>query len=993
MNSILRFSTRHPVSVLMGVLTVIVLGILAFANLPVDFLPSMEPRSLLVATEYPGMPASEIREMVTIPVENALATLKGLKGISSVSRDGASLALIELQWGVDADMAMLECKEIMDEAYGSLPANCGKPTVLKDARSSGDTLTISVRPLGGDLALARRIADGDVKSAFQRIEGVGSVCVTGGDREEIEVLVDRAGMEGRKLTIGGISDILSQSNYECPAGSVRDGDRELLVKTSGLYSDLSEIPSTVLSSTVSSSVRLSDVATVRRSLMERDSFFMNDGIKCVRIGIRKRSGASPIRVADRAREELAKIGLMYGRDCEFAVVEDMSESVRSSLLGVLASAAIGMLVTMAIIRFALGSWSLAGILSSAIPISACASAMALFVSGKSLNLMSLSGMAIGIGMVVDCGSVALENLRSAARRGAVTRVDDIAPCVAEVSLSNVASTVTTVIVFVPVLLVKGAIGELFSDLAISIVSSICASCLLAVTLIPSAYAILLARGSRIVVCDGTIPEGLPDRLFARLSSAYGTALKPVLSRRIVPIAVLLACVAVAVVSFALLKKEFLPRQEIDRIAVDVDFPDGVTIDCMERSVTEICARIGLISGVTGVSASGGMEPDDYRALADPGSRKERVRLSVATRERGVRRRKIAGSLLESLDPNRYKVRLADGDDPLCLAIGITRGLTVVLGDSPSQTLELARSIAPGDGAIVPFSEAEGYAFRPDRVANSRYGIGALRAAGTARDSIEGAESAPLYERGVKIPVRVRLNPDDVSGREDLGRIGVRNGAGTIVPISSLGKFERERAERVLYRFERKDARIVALGKTESAGKGQSVVNLTERQTGEMLSDSAFLLIVVAFLLYVAMAAQFESFRMPLVLLASLPPAFSGAFLFLALTGKALDVNGIIALVALFGTSVNNSIILYERCAEKAAALPEAVSSACSEKLRAILITMGTNIGALLPFAIDPWGLNRQSSLSIAIIGGLVVSCALVLFVVPCAFVRRVDEAV
>lgn len=988
MNILARFSAMHPVSVFMAALTVTILGALAFASLPVDFLPPMKPRSLLVATEYPGMPAGEIREMVTIPIENALATLKGLREVSSMSRDGASFARIDLQWGVDADMAMLECKEIMDAAYGSLPANCGKPTVLKDARAADDTITISVRPLAGDLALARRIADGDVKSAFQRIEGVGSVCVTGGDREEIEVLVDREGMEARNLTVAGISEILSQSNYECPAGSVRDGDRDVLVKTSGLYSDISEIPSTVLSSTVSSSVRLSDVAAVRRAIREKDSFFISDGAQCVRIGIRKRSDASPIGVADRAREELSKVSRMYGRDCSFSVVEDRSESVRASLLGLLASAAVGMLVTVAIIRFSLGSWSLAGILAAIIPISACASAISLFAFGRSLNLMSLSGMAIGIGMVVDCGSVTLENLREGVRRGSVTRVEDIPPCVAEVTLSNVASTVTTIIVFVPVLLAKGAISELFSDLAISIVSSITVSCLLALTLIPAFFAILMARGSRAAVARVGYPDGPADRFFERLSVAYRSALKHVISRRAVPIAILLGCVAVGAGSFALLKKEFLPRQGSDRIIADVDFDDGVAVGYMERTVIALCERVMRVPGVSGVTASGGLESDDYRALADPRSRKERVRLSVSTSERGDNRAKTAEAILGSLDPRRYRAVISDGDDPLSEAIGITRGEGAALGESPSQSLALARSVAHSEDEIVPLSETDGYTFRPDRIANSRHGIGALRAAAIARDSIEGVESRPFYKRGVRIPVRVRIDPDEVRLKEDIERIGVGNDGGTIAPLSALGTFERDRAERALYRLWRKDARLVPFRKAESRDHSANIVNLSERQTGEMLSDSAILLIGVVFLLYAAMAAQFESFRMPLVLLASLPPAFSGAFLFLAITGKSLDVNGIIALVALFGTSVNNSIILFERCSEKSAVSPGAIAHACSEKLRAILITMGTNVGALLPFAVDPWGINRQSSLSVAIIGGLAVSCALVLFVVPSAFVRR-----
>jgi multidrug efflux pump subunit AcrB len=976
MKSIVSFSTRHPVSVLMMVLSVVLFGVVSFRYIPVDFLPLLSVRSLLVSTRYEGIPAKEMREMVTIPLEDSIASLKGLKSIQSVSRDGLSLVKVELQWGIDADMAFIECREIVDLAFEKLPSQCEKPTVTKDDFSKRDTVTIVVRPKDGDLLYARHVVDDDIKGRFQRIDGVGAVNVLGGEKERIEVRVNRDLMESRKLTMDGISGKLGEANYEYPAGTIKDGENDLLVKTSALFTSLDEIERTPIAYGSGGAVTVRDIAEVKRGLQEKKTFFIYDGKECVKVGIQKREDASPVDLSRRVAEEVKTLNRMYGRYYDFIVIDDAADSVRSSLVNLVVSALVGVAVTVLIIQLVFRSWRIAGLLASIIPISTCAAVFVLELFGRSLNVMSLSGIAVGIGMVVDCGSVTLENLQKLRAEGKIASPADIDAGVAEVSLSNVGSTLTTVIVFFPVLFMKGVIGELFSDMAIAIISSISFSCLLSMTYIPGMYALLGV---------GSAKARASSRTMDRLSAQYGSTLKKVFERKWYALAIMGACLVIGIAAVFGIKYEFLPSLASDRLVAEIEFKDGTSIEYMEKIASAVYARLGKVDGVGNLCVSGGLEDDDYGALAEPEAKREKIVISCAVDPSRLSMPEAERLVRSSVDGDRFTVRIVGKHDLLADVVNLRSGSLVVRSDTPESSRALARKLCENGASFVPDSVVAEYVFSPDRVANSRYGVSALYTASVARNSLEGIQSAPYYENGVEIPLTVLLEGGSVDRVETLSGVGVQNQNGVILPLRALGVIKTESSEKVLYRFERKDARIV-VGVSVTPELASSVIDLGKRQTDEMLGDATLLLIGVVVLLYIAMTAQFESFLMPLVLLVALPPAFSGAFLFLAVFGKTLNVNGIIALVTLFGTSVNNSIILYERCAMNDRVNAGTVTRSCAEKLRAILVTTGTNIGALIPFAIDPLGKSQQSSLSIAIIGGMIVSTVIVLYVIPVAFV-------
>jgi multidrug efflux pump subunit AcrB len=453
-------------------------GIISAFAISFDFLPVIQGRNILVSANYDGIAAVEMRSLVTMPMEDAFASLKGLKSISSTTRDGLSILSIELHWGSDIDMAIVESREIIDRCYETLPSGCGKPQVIKNDASRRDTVTIAIIPLDGDLRYGRYITDTDIKPRFQRLNGVGIVEVSGGEKEEIHVRIYRDKLEGRGLTLQNVADMLSSSNFEYPAGTIREGENDLAVKTSGLYTTIDDIGKTPLDFS-GGLLRINDIAEVVRAIERKETFFLYNGLECIKIGIKKKNAASPLRVSEYVIKELDLLSGIYGSWYRFEVIENMALQIKSSLISLLLSSLAGILTTTLTIRLFLKSWKLSLVVASIIPVSIAVSIAALFLCGKTINTMSLSGIALGIGLVIDSAIVVVENVQKNLQTVTEDKYEQAVISGANALVaSNTGSAITTVIVFIPLFFITGLLGQLFSDIAVAVISAIIVSFIL-----------------------------------------------------------------------------------------------------------------------------------------------------------------------------------------------------------------------------------------------------------------------------------------------------------------------------------------------------------------------------------------------------------------------------------------------------------------------------------------------------------------------------------
>ncbi|GHV39355.1 multidrug ABC transporter [Spirochaetia bacterium] len=991
MKHIIGFSVKHPVSVVSGLIALVLLGILCAFMIPVDFLPALGSRNLLVAAEYPGVSAADMRSMVTIPLEDAFASLRGLKSASSVSRDGLSLLSLELHWGQDIDMALTESRELIDICYETLPSGCAKPRVLRNDAGKKDTLTIALIPLDGDLRYGRRIAETDIKGRFQRLSGIAGVSLSGGEKEEIQVRFRRAELESRRLTLQSAADIISSSNFEYPAGTIREGERELSVKTSGLYTSLDEIKNTPLAYNEGGLLRVGDIADTVRTGAEKESFFLYNGLECIRIGIQKKPGASPLQVSRLVKEEIEILENIYGAWYEFKIISNTADSIAESIISLLLSALAALLAASIVVYVFLKSIRFSVIIALIIPLSAAFSILALGVCGETLNIMSLSGIAIGIGMVIDAGTVVIENIQRALGSAGNGSGDDpggtsweetIINAAKGVALSNFGSALSTVIVFIPVFFIRGLLGELFSGMAIAVISSISSSCILSFTYVPALC--VLSKGIGEKKSRGGAWISLAEKKYESLLEVFLARPRYVF----IPLGI---CLVTGICSFALIKYRLLPEIPSKNLDWEISFPPDTGLPAMLSQAREISAFLQQEGFINSIEIAGGLEHDDFPTLAQPGEYAEKLRLSASLKIPADRGMAKIRACFEGpgLSPVFNKQQ-----DILSQLLEISAETGILRGDSPERLAGMANMLSEKGAGIIPRLSRSESVFTPDRLAGARFSVSAQYMASVARDTLEGIFTVSYYEKGREIPLRILFRNEDISSIEDLENTLVPLGAGE-VPLRILGAITGETREQVLYRYNRRDAKeirfpadnIGALIPAELM-EGCDLVFPGAAELKEMIQSGLLLLMVTILLLYLTMGAQFESFVIPLLLLISLPPAFSGAFLFLLLSGNSLNINSIIALIILFGISINNSILLYESCGDFNR---KAIIDSCRNKLQAVLITNTTTIIALIPFAIDPLRINAQASLSVAVIGGLLFSLVLVLLVVPVCFLYVLPE--
>lgn len=1014
--SLISFSVHHPVSLVSVLLALCLWGVFSCCTLEADFVPELSQREILVSAKYEGLDPFDMERLVTQPLEEGLAPLKGLKSVDSVTRSGLSLIMLELHWGTDLDLALVECRELVDLCYGQLPSRCEKPQVSLPS-SLGAAMLVAIVPKDGDLRYGRYLVENDIKGRFQRLETCGGVKITGGEKEEVQVLVDYDAMEAKGVSLGFISEKIAASNFQYPAGTIREGERELLVKTEGLYKNLQEIEAMPLLYEDFGLVRLGDVAQVAMGSQEKESFFLYEGKAALCLSIAKAGDASPVALSRQVQDEIHQLSQHYGDFYDFVVIKDLSQEVTSSLVSLAISCGVGVVVAAAVILYFLRCWKVSVLLSSLIPLCTLQVMLVLSLAGRTMNLMSLCGMAVGIGMVVDAGAVVLENLNKklvnfsrskSDHHGQFFSKDELQELIvagtAEVALSNTGSALTTGAVFLPLFFLDGLLGELFLDLALAVMAAILASWLLSLSYIPALYQ-FNAEKNNFHQGEGALAFRKTPELVARLEKTYQGLLEKVMKRRRLVVLPVAGSLMLTAISLVFLDYQLLPEIHQELLQVQVTFPAGTTLSSMEGVVLQMNEALEE-SGIQQVAIFGGLEASDYESLAQPQQNQQVVQLLF----RPPKNMKLDGKAVEGLLAGRgLKVALLENQDILSQVLNLKeKSYLVTLHSSGGNrdTLEKKLSVLADFNLVPPLVQEnsgenpeEGFGtqlvFQPDGLATSRFFTNGMEVALAANQLVAGVESAPFYQEGRRIPVRVKLSSGHQLSSSELAAMNVQLEK-LRLPLGLLGSFTEKPAQEILYRSNRQPAVIVyhnealdavSHGEVQKLAFQQDLklLDLHHQESQEMVGNGTVLLVVALLLLYFIMGAQFESFLIPLLLLAALPPAFGGALALTWVSGHVFSMNTVIALVVLFGTAVNNSIILYESILQQGGFSVGSIVKAAVSKLETILVTNLTTIFALVPFALDPTGTNSQASLAVAIVGGLGLSMVCVLVIIPVVF--------
>lgn len=965
MKRLIRFSVNHPISVIMFLISFVICGCISCFFIHIDYLPKIQDRFLLITAQYDGIAAEQMKKLVTTQIEDSAASIKGIKNITSVTRDGISLIQVELHWNTDVDLALTESQQLIDQCYEILPAGCSKPNVRIFNPYNKETIKLAIIPTDNNLEYGRYITKNDFKPRFQRIEGVSNVMICGGDTAEIQIIPDKIKLESFGLDLSAIAQLVMTSNFEYPAGNILEGNKKYIFKTDGLIKSIEDFENIPLTLNKDLFIKLGDIASIKSGIEDKQSFFTYMGKECICIDILKKSDASPISVSKRTKKITSELNELYGKDFDFIILQDLSEQLIDSIMQLSLALVFGVAITTIILFVFFRKIKISLLVASIMPLTILSAVIILCILNRSINIISISGIAIGIGMVIDSSIVLVENsIKKLSLKNTTDTKYVVYKSTEEVYLSSVGSTLTTLVVFIPFFFLPGITGKLFTDLAIAVMASIGFSCILSLTFVPAVLVIVFNK-KYVSDCKLTI--------ISKGESLYESVLRYILRKKKFIPAILGMILVSCCIFVKLLPVEIMPSTYNSYISVELLFDENSSYEYLVENEKYLNSYLCNNNNFEWYTISGGIDKDSYERYIRPDIRNECLLVNCKVHD--VSKAVDFFELILSDKDIEYKIE--SGKNILNQILETNPRSFIICG---SSTEELQSNlIKRGINDFYPNSIVSEYVFEPDRKLCARFNVSSGRTAEVQKELLEGVDAGYFYQNGKKIPIKVKYEKNVISNAKQLTE-SLISVTGYSIPVSAVGNFDYKKCEKVFYRYNRKEAKITESDELVNV-KDKDILNPNKENLNELILNGIFLLLIVLILLYCVMGAQFESFKIPFFMMVSIPPAFAGAFILLFLCRQTMNINTIIALVILFGTAVNNSIILYESLQNEIVD-DKIIIKRSVEKFRSIFITTLTTVCALIPFAIDPYHKNAQSSLSIAIIGGLIFSFFIVLSVVP-----------
>lgn len=1003
--SLPQLAVKRPVTIVMLVLIVLLLGFVSFNHLYMELLPDLEIPVATVITDYTGAGPQEIENLVTRPIEEVLSTVGSIESVISRSERDQSLVIIQFDWGTDMDFALLEVREKIDIIKPYLPEDAKTPRVF---RFNPNAFPIVEIGLFGDLPSheLRHIAETQIKNRLERIDGVASVEVVGGREREIHVRLDPGKMQAYNIGLDRVVQALAAANLNLTGGQVQQGSREYLVRIEGLYNSVSEIEDVVIMASAAGVRRIKDIATVEDSFKQVKELSRVNGRENVSLLINKEARANTVDVARKVQEAVASLQDMYAGQCQLSIVTDNSVFIEMSVDTVTSNAVVGGILAVLVLLLFLRNIGTTLIISVAIPISIIATFTLIYFNNMTLNLMSLGGLALGIGMLVDNAIVVIENIYRHVSEDSTPRVAAVKGT-EQVSMAITASTLTTLAVFLPVVFIKGIASEIFTDLSLTITFSLASSLLVSLTLVPMLASRLLRTTPHTDKAGGfwSIITGFLPRVIKVGSEKYARSLERLLKRRwmVVSIAVVLLLVSLGV--FRTIGREFLPQMDEGTVLLQIQMPKGTTLEEtnlvvmeLERDlmnleyITTVFAQVGSNVGGDNAKISAQLVPHDKRKITTAMAMED-IRLiakDYPQAEITVAGVPVFGDM--GIGETPFKVNL-QGDD-----LDQLEDYALVL----AEHLQEIRGLRDIRTSIEePRIEAQ---VQVKRDKASTYGLSIYQIAASIRTAIHGQVATRYRSDGREIDVLVKLEDQPELGLGAIGNVPISTPLGTTVllkevadmnMVESVDRIDRQDQSRQIsvqaQVANRSLSNIVAeaekiIAELELPNEIDVVFGGDTQWMNEALGDLAKSLVLAVCLVYMIIASQFESLWQPLVILLSIPFAFVGVAWALFLTGKTINISSMIGVILLAGIVVNNGIVLIDyinQLRQEGHTREAAVILAGKTRLRPILMTTLTTVLGLLPLAVKTGaGGELESPMAIVAIGGLTVSTLLTLFLIP-----------
>jgi HAE1 family hydrophobic/amphiphilic exporter-1 len=1017
--SIASAAVHRPVFTSMVTLIIVILGGVSLYRIPVDLMPDVTYPTLSVSTLYENASPAEIEELITRPIEEAMSAVPGVEKVTSVSSEGNSNVRITFSWGTDLDAAANDIRDRLDRVIPRLPDEADRPTLRKF-----DLASFPIMMLGAasrlDPIQMRKLIDDQVKYRIERVPGVAALDVWGGQEREIHVLLDPAKIKALGIPLDVLMAHIVAANVNLPAGNLEAGNYEIVIRTPGEYTSLEQLRETTVAVREGVKVLLKDVAEIEDSWMKVTRIVRVNGVPGVRLSVNKQSGRNTVEVARAVRAEIERINLEIPQ-LRVTPIMDTSDYIQRSITNVGSSAMYGGLYAILILLLFLRNIRSTVIIATAIPISIIATFMLIYFGGFTMNLMTLGGLALGVGMLVDNAIVVLENiyrLRETDRKlgGAEAAVLGTA----EVTEAIVSSTLTTVVVFLPLVFVRGMSGVMFKQLAYVISFALLCSMGVALTVVP----MLAAKFLRPLTLDVTADETFGHKLFRitgryleGIESRYKRLLLAALNHRfwVVGIAVLLLAVSIALIPFV--GTELMPTADEGQVRVNVEMEVGTKLSLLDQTfqpIEAIAAREvpEAKSTITSMGGSGwhagGSHKGDMSINLKPLGERTRSSDQIAA----DLRKKLSG-----IPGTTIRTRAGQGLFILRMASGSSDQLQIeVRGYDLATADDLARHVKAIVESVagitdVRLSRDSGQPERlvvVDRAKAEAMRVNVSQVAGMLQTVLGGTQASNYREGGDEYAILVKLKDSEKRSLQEILDLTLTNAEGEPVVLRNIVSVESRTGP---VSIERTDQERVVLVEGNVLGRdmGSIIADIREKLrsvplprdfTVEFAGDfeeqqKAFRelglgLILALILVYMVMACQYESLKDPLVVMFSVPMAIIGVVLMLLLTKTTFNVQSYIGCIMLGGIVVNNAILLVDHTnllrRRDSLGVREAIVEAGRRRLRPILMTALTTVLGLMPLALGLGeGGEAQAPLARAVIGGLSSSTLLTLVFVPVVY--------
>lgn len=1013
--SLYKTAVNRPVTTILIFLGIAIFGLFSLTRLSVDLYPDIETNSIMVMTTYSGASAEDIETNVTRPLENTLNGVSDLKHITSDSRENISIITLQFEYGTDIDVATNDVRDKLDRVT-TLPDGAQTPILFKFGTDDIPILILSVTAEQSMSGLYK-ILDDNVATPLARVSGVGQVSISGLPEREVQILCDPYKLEAYGISIETIGQIIAYENRNIPAGTIDIGSNVYSMRVQKEFENVNEMLDLVVGTQNGVPVYLRDVAHIVDDLEERAEESYTNGKKGGMIVIQKQSGANSVNIANAVKKRLPQIQKNLPSDVHLGTIVDTSDNILLTIKSLRDTIATTLIIVSLVVLVFLGRWRATFVVVLTIPISLLAALIYLLATGNTLNIISMSALSIAIGMVVDNAIVVLENITTHIERGSRPRQAAMF-ATNEVAISVIASTLTTIAVFLPLTMIDGMAGIMFKQLGWMVTIILSISTIAAITLTPTLCSLMLRIDTKQNLFQKIVYVPF-DRFLKSLTAGYAKVLHWCVGHRAMTIgAIFLLFVLSLVVLLPRIKTEFFPTQDNARISMTVKLPTGtrqdITRDLAFRITEEFKAKYPEIVTINFSEGQAG-EDNIFGNMSDNGNNIIKYNIRTTTSSKRDRTlTEICDAMRKDLDKypeiRTYNVSAGGGGG----GVGGETAVEIELygydfNEGDRLAAEVAEQMIKLEGCSqVDISRDEytpEYRVDFDREKLALNGLNMSTAATYLRNRINGNVSSYFREDGDEYDIRIRYDVRYRQTIEDIENITIYNNAGHGIKIRDLGKVVEAQSPPTIERKDRE--RIITVKCIVAAGYAMSdVVSGANKIMDEIdmpvgftwqfggtfedqqdtFSDMIMLMALIIIMVFIIMASQFESLTYPFVIMFSIPFAFTGVFIGLFVTGTPMGVMALLGILMLIGIVVNNGIVLIDYimlCRERGMGISHAVITSGKSRLRPILMTTLTTVLGMIPMAVGRGeGSEMWRALGMCVAWGLSFSTLITLIIIP-----------